>query len=386
MQIQQLMRTDSKLSAGRSPQHPSKDESSMLSGPPLMPSHKARILLYGENLTRLFKPLQHRGWTIEGRKREDKPPNTPQEQRSIVLIDGSGEEETLNRFVEQLYPHVLLVILLFDQVTEANILNAHRFERIAVLPRKSEALVEIIDLLSARASRHQQDLSESTRTLALQKMGQLSSGLSHQIRNPLNAAMLQLELLARRAPEGEAGQQIKNRAGVIRNEIDRLSRILNEFLAIARPFELSRNRFSLSSLFHELLSSTSALLEASNAEVELSIDSKCDEVNWDRARILEAFSALLSNAAEAVAANGGGCITISACAHEEGIELRFQDDGPGFDEMIRAKAIDPFTTTKRGGRGLGLPLAERVIDLHHGALAIQSGQKGATIVLKMRSF
>jgi PAS domain S-box-containing protein len=212
---------------------------------------------------------------------------------------------------------------------------------------------------------------------ALSTMGTLALGLAHEIRNPLNAAVLQLTLLAReieRAPFREEGEGkrvgMRDRAQIVMGEIKRLGRLLTEFLELARPRGLSRAPIALD----ELLDAVVELHQEEAAQRGVAVRRAPAEAPvlalGDREKLRQVFVNLLVNAIEATPA--GGSIELSARAAGGRARVEIRDTGQGIAEEDLSRLFDPFFTTKPGGTGLGLSIVRKILEQHGGSIELRS--------------
>ena len=211
----------------------------------------------------------------------------------------------------------------------------------------------------------------------LVRLGGLISGVAHQLRNPLNAMNLQLELLAQEAERGApVGPQIK----AVRREIQRLDRAVDALMRFMRPQELELAPISLNELIREVAGQVAV---RPGIQVEYALDPQLGPVIADRAVLSEALRNVISNAVEAMS-QGGGTLKLSTRLFRQGFaEISVQDIGPGIPEKNIAKIFDLYFTTKKDGTGLGLPLAFRAVDLHNGTMDVNS-KVGAGTTIKIR--
>ncbi|MBL8720487.1 MAG: response regulator [Myxococcales bacterium] len=215
---------------------------------------------------------------------------------------------------------------------------------------------------------------------ALATMGTLALGLAHEIRNPLNAAVLQLHVLGReveREVREERRGSMRDRVQIVVGEIKRLSRLLSEFLELSRPRGLTYEPVVLGEL-------VDAVVEL-HAEEAAQRGVRClhagDErvvVAGDREKLKQALINLVVNAIDATP--GGGAVRISARATDHGALLSVEDDGAGIADEDLARLFDPFFTTKPGGTGLGLSIVRRVIEQHGGEVHVESAPGRGTTV------
>jgi len=210
------------------------------------------------------------------------------------------------------------------------------------------------------------------RTLLAERLaavGTLAAGLAHEVRNPLNSAALQLAVLERRLERGEPPDRTAAIVQVIKAEIDRLDRLVREFLGFAKPAPLERRAVDLAAL----LASTAELIapEAEAARVRLLVEAPADlpPAAGDAERLRQVVLNLTRNALEAMQA-AGGQLTLRARRAAKMLEIDVEDDGPGFPNDL--PVFDAFFTTKDQGTGLGLSLVHRIVQDHGGTIRVAS--------------
>ena len=211
----------------------------------------------------------------------------------------------------------------------------------------------------------------------LVRLGGLISGVAHQLRNPLNAMNLQLELLGQDAEQGApVGPQIK----AVRREIQRLDRAVDALMRFMRPQELEIAQVSLNDLLREVAAQVAV---RPGITVEYQLDARLGPVNMDRALLAEALRNVISNAVEAMMPSGGTLKLSTHLSRRGFAEISVTDLGPGIPQQDIPRIFDLYFTTKKGGTGLGLPLAYRAIDLHNGTMDVQS-EVGAGTTIRIR--
>jgi signal transduction histidine kinase len=246
-----------------------------------------------------------------------------------------------------------------------------RWSRAEVPGRWGEALVYAVGI---DVTGEEEMLRRTLRAERLAAVGTLAAGLAHEVRNPLNSASLQLEVLVRRLERGEASDRTVPIVHVIKGEIDRLDRLVREFLAFAKPAPLETRAVDVPAL----LASTAELIgpEAEAAHIALAVDTPGDlpAASGDAERLRQVLLNLTRNALEAMQASGGH-VTLRGRAAGSMLEIEVQDDGPGFPNDL--PVFDAFFTTKDQGTGLGLSLVHRIIQDHGGTIRVSS-RPGAT--------
>jgi signal transduction histidine kinase len=214
----------------------------------------------------------------------------------------------------------------------------------------------------------------------LASLGVLAAGVAHEIRNPLTAIKARLFIQQKAlAP----GSRERVDAEFIGREIDRLEKIVSDFLRFARPVEPERVPLSPADLLHEVRQLMAPQLRASSVDlaVERAVETK---VLADPEQLKQVLINLVQNAAEALDMSG----TIKLRAVESRIALggqmrevviiEVEDKGSGIPPEVQKRLFDPFFTTKASGTGLGLSIASRIIEKHGGALRFQTAANRGT--------
>ncbi|MCU0294207.1 MAG: ATP-binding protein [Thermoanaerobaculaceae bacterium] len=213
----------------------------------------------------------------------------------------------------------------------------------------------------------------------LAALGTLAANLAHEIRNPLNALSINLELL-----EEELGerQPPPESTALARREVGRLARLVNDFLVYARPAVPSPEAVSVPTLLQEV----EALLrpECDRAGIELKVTAPETVVQADRAQLFQVLVNLAQNACQAVASCPVKTVTLEVTADDERVLFDITDTGPGIAKGDLGKVREAFFSRRKGGTGLGLAIADRIVDSHGGRLELSNRPGGglrARIVL-----
>jgi signal transduction histidine kinase len=235
----------------------------------------------------------------------------------------------------------------------------------------------------------------------LAALGRLSAGVAHEVKNPLNAMMIHLELLrqmfvARRGSPrlvaagggpGELttvapvdGPAALEHVDVIANEIRRLDEVVQGFLKFTRPEDLKLQPVSLSDLFDEIVPIVRP--EADRAGIQLIIDcAGVPDVNGDVAMLRQAFLNLLLNACQAMP-HGGNLRVVGEAVRGRRVAVSFIDTGVGIEPDHLQRIFDLYFTTKERGSGIGLSMVYRTVQMHDGEIEVQSTPgKGTTFRL-----
>jgi PAS domain S-box-containing protein len=216
---------------------------------------------------------------------------------------------------------------------------------------------------------------------ALSAMGTLALNLAHEIRNPLNAAILQLHLLGRHldklAIDQPTRDALHHKAQIVGDEIGRLSRLLTEFLELARPRGAVRQLVHFGKLVDDVLDLEQDSAVARGVRVERRLAGECVLLG-DTEKLKQVVINLVMNALEAM--KDGGTLSVEVAFVADQVSLVVRDTGFGIDPALLAQVFDPFFTTKEGGTGLGLSIVRKIVDLHHGEVRIESERNVGTRV------
>jgi two-component system sensor histidine kinase HydH len=215
----------------------------------------------------------------------------------------------------------------------------------------------------------------------LTSLGELSAAVVHEVRNPLGSIKGAVEIL-----EGglEADNPRREFADIAKREVERLDRLVQEFLLFARPAQPAPAPADV----NEIVCSVSTLVEQrasyQNVQVERQLESGLPIVTIDAEQIKQVLLNLAINALQ-VMPEGGRMVLRTAKNDEKAIIVEVEDEGGGVDPNILARIFDPFFTTKEKGVGLGLSIAYKIARQHGGTLAVTNGERGAIFQLMIPS-
>jgi signal transduction histidine kinase len=209
---------------------------------------------------------------------------------------------------------------------------------------------------------------------AMSAMGGLALNLAHEIRNPLNAAVLQLHLLGRNIDKLETDDATRaalhKRTAIVGDEIGRLSRLLTEFLELARPRGIAREPVHVARLVDDVLDLERESAAARKIRIERVIPADGCVAIGDREKLKQVVINLVMNAIEAM--KEGGVLTARVEHNADRVTIAIEDTGPGIPPEVLANVFDPFFTTKEAGTGLGLSIVRKIVDAHAGEVRIET--------------
>ena len=208
----------------------------------------------------------------------------------------------------------------------------------------------------------------------LASLGTLAANLAHEIRNPLNALSLNLEMvqedMSRAAVDSET-------ARLARHEVNRLSQLVNDFLVYARPRPPMLEECSAAVLLEEV----GQLLQpvAARAGVSMRVEAEPVAMRADRGQMTQVIVNLALNAVQSMEGYAPRELLLTARAVADGVVLEVIDSGPGIPPDELGKVREAFYSTRSGGTGLGLAIADRVVRGHDGVLELINRPEGGLI-------
>lgn len=237
-----------------------------------------------------------------------------------------------------------------------------------------------------------QDLSEKVALEAdlrrrdrLASMGALASGVAHEVRNPLNAISVIVQRLRREfTPQTDEGEY-RQLTQVVAGEVERVNRIIQQFLELARPPALAKTRVDLASILERAAETVEPQMLAAGLRLERDF-AGVGEAQVDADQLHQALLNLLVNAVEAT---DEGHIRLAARSLPEGwVEIGVADTGPGIPAEDAERIFDLYFTTKAAGAGLGLSMVHRIVAEHGGRVEVQSdrGAGARFVILLPRGF
>lgn len=239
------------------------------------------------------------------------------------------------------------------------------------------ALVTLHDAESAEEIESELELSRR-----MAAIGRLTSGVGHEVKNPINAIVVHLELL--KAKLGDSGGPAVRHLDVIDAEIHRLDRVVQTLVDFSRPVELQLREQDLRGVIGDVLALAAEELSTRNVTLVSKMPDEPLIANVDADLLKQAVINVIENGAQAMPEGGRLEVVLetdrkapangdrSAAAAARAAVLRIKDEGSGIPEEIREKIFDLYFTTKSGGSGIGLAMTYRILQLHHGSVEVQS--------------
>lgn len=203
----------------------------------------------------------------------------------------------------------------------------------------------------------------------LTAMGQLASGVAHEIRNPLNAIGLVSQRLNREFEPNRDKEEYIQLTKTMVSEVRRINEIIQQFLNLARPPRLNRKPIQL----NNILKSINTLISSQAKEKNISISEIYDDLpsmNLDENQIHQALLNIIQNGIEAM--NDSGKLIVRTGLNAREVYIAISDTGSGMDDGQLSKIFNLYYTTKSNGTGLGLSIAHQIISQHDGRIIVES--------------
>ncbi len=238
--------------------------------------------------------------------------------------------------------------------------------------------------------RHVELVTRNVELAQMAYVGTLASGLAHEIRNPLNAMSINLQL----AEEDLAGAEADPKGSYetttrllkrVRCEIEHLNETLSRFLEFALPTRESVTRFPLAGVVQEIIDAHRPELESRGISITVNVSSSADtHIEGDRRLIYQAVRNIFLNAIQAVSNSVRKHIELTLIPEKNNVTLVVADTGPGIPEDNLPHVFDAFYTTKKGGTGLGLAIAKKIVQEHGGTVeAANDPNRGAVFTIRL---
>jgi signal transduction histidine kinase len=219
--------------------------------------------------------------------------------------------------------------------------------------------------------------AKSARLQKLATVGTLSAGVAHEIKNALVAIKTYVDLLLEKEPESDS-------AMLVRSEVGRIDSLTSQVLRFAGPARPEMGPVSVHGILRDALKLVRPQLQGRRAEEVVLLEAAQDTVNGDVKQLEQAFLNLILNAVEAIEPGGRVVVRtelVVATEHvsrlepdrrQPQIQVEIKDTGPGIPDSIAGRLFTPFLTTKPGGTGLGLAVTRRIVQEHHGRIAVET--------------
>lgn len=220
------------------------------------------------------------------------------------------------------------------------------------------------------------------RTESLAALATLTAGVAHEIKNPLGAVSIHLQLIRRRLrgerqePDAAAWSAVREAVGVIEEEVERLNQIVVDYLFAVRPMNVNLTSGQVNEVLAELLRLLRPELKEAGIELREQLGNDLPRVRLDQRYLREALLNIIKNAiaamVEATSSDRPRVLAVASATDGESVTIRIGDTGPGIPQEIQGKVFEPYFTTRDFGSGLGLTLVYKIVKEHLGEIELDS--------------
>ncbi len=208
-------------------------------------------------------------------------------------------------------------------------------------------------------------------------IGEMAARIAHEIKNPLASIQTGIQLLESQLQNGEQQKSYYER---LRGEIQRVDKILKGLLTYAREDHLDARMMDIAPLMRRFAELIAPIIEKQGLRLETHLEPNLPAVQIDEQKLEQVLWNIGLNAAQANQA--GDTIWIMVARANDGIKITISDEGVGISEHALQRIFQPFFSTKPHGSGLGLAISKKIVELHHGKIAIESKEgQGTTVVI-----
>lgn len=238
------------------------------------------------------------------------------------------------------------------------------------LDNKNKGLVIIIeDITEIKKMKDQMHRNDK-----LASVGQLATGIAHEIRNPLAIIKMIEQTMSK---ELESNENVIQELKIIDEEVERANKVIKSLMEFSKPSKNQKGLISINHIIEDVLVITNKYTSSHKVNVTF-IKSEVPDGNYDKEQLVQAFVNLIFNAVDAMP-EGGKIRIVTESLPQGKVKITFSDNGQGIEEEYLEKIFDPFFTTKAEGTGLGLAILHRIIEDHEGTVQVRSAVgKGTT--------
>lgn len=243
--------------------------------------------------------------------------------------------------------------------------------------QEGEAQIALMTMRDAESMRRIEDEIELSRRLSA--IGRLTSGVAHEVKNPINAIVVHLEVLRQKLEQVDP--DTRRHMDVIGSEIQRLDRVVQTLVDFTRPLELHLEEMDLRRVLDDVVSLAEPEAQLHGVSIERQLPDEPLHVNVDIDLVKQALVNVVLNGVQAMP--NGGTLSVSARRSEDAVLAEIRDQGAGIPPDIRDKIFNLYFTTKKAGTGIGLARTYRIMQLHHGSVEFDSAE-GAGTTFRLR--
>jgi len=262
-----------------------------------------------------------------------------------------------------------------------NINNAVKYLSISITPNYDfmknleSYTVVTTDITESKKIEEQRKRDEK-----LLAMGELASGVAHEIRNPINSIGMIAQRLNKEFTPTESTEEYSTITSLLKDEVNRINKIITQFLQYAKPIELQKSSVVLGKFFgdiHQLFTD-----QAKQKNIGFTINGNENlTANFDPELLKQTLMNIIQNAFDAVKENGK--VESNYFRENGNIVISVSDNGSGIPVENQSKIFDLYFTSKKDGNGLGLSISQKIISQHKGSIEFTSSNQGTTFKINL---
>jgi two-component system, chemotaxis family, CheB/CheR fusion protein len=284
--------------------------------------------------------------------------------------------------------HLQLILLAIEDITSRKhaetLLRAHAALLGTQVADQTAALQQALAHLTREIAARQALEHEAQRVQHFALLGRLAAGVSHEIRNPLGAIVLHVDLLEEelRQPSVNSAAAVAQALAEIKTQLARLEDLVQDYLSLVRVRHIERTPQDLEAALHTWAREWQTLAAARGMTFQVEGVAALGQVAFHAHTVHRALLNLVQNALDAM--EPGGTVTLAGQHMGTYVQLQVRDTGVGIPAARRATIFEPLYTTKPGGTGLGLYIVREIVAAHHGQITLESIEgQGTTFTLSL---
>ncbi len=295
-----------------------------------------------------------------------------------LFAEDSGLDDEVNKVLRGRIPKSVKDLRLVTRAGKVLHVQASTSRMRDVDGRILGAVVTIEDVSEVKALTDQ--LIRADRLAA---MGELTAGVAHEVRNPLGIIRASVQLVEESGCERD---RVLEATSVIKQEIDRLDRVIKALLDFGRPSKPYLRLTDMGEVIEDVVLFTRRFAGQSKVTISAANIAGLPKIMADPDQMKQVFVNLISNAVQAMEGTGGA-INVSGRSEDGFLSIIVSDNGPGIPAADMKKVFDPFYSTRDAGTGLGLTMVHRILDEHDGHIEVKSTLgEGTTFTVSLPVF
>ena len=251
--------------------------------------------------------------------------------------------------------------------------DQNQYISLSILPLVSNKKIHGTIIIISNITEKKINEIKRQRLESLARLTTAAASISHEIKNPLAAISIHVQLAKKSivANENIFNEKMKKHFSVIEEEIDRLNKIVVDFLFAVRPIKFEFRMVNINSIITSIVDTFQDEFKKYNIQIEKRLDEQLPPLQGDERFLRQAFINIIVNSKQAMLENGG-ILCISTMKEENAVVVLISDSGDGIPHDILNKIFEPYFTTKDSGTGLGLTMTYKVIKEHGGDILVYS--------------